>query len=63
LTTWYCQFYKEYSRSIFAGRPEVFAVFFKIVLGRGHTKETDNCNATEISEDSRRFQAGNWFPD
>jgi hypothetical protein len=32
-------------------------------LGRGHTKETGNCNATSISEKNRRFQAGNWFPD
>jgi hypothetical protein len=32
-------------------------------LGRGHTKETDNCKATAISEKRYRFQAGNWFPD
>jgi hypothetical protein len=24
---------------------------FRVVIGRGHTKETDNCNATAISED------------
>jgi hypothetical protein len=33
------------------------------VLGRGHTKETGNRNATSISEKCRRFPAGNWFPD
>jgi hypothetical protein len=27
-----------------------------------HTKETGNRNATAISKKSRRFQAGNWFP-
>jgi hypothetical protein len=32
-------------------------------LGRGHTKETGNRNATAISEKNRRFQPGNWFPD
>jgi hypothetical protein len=33
------------------------------MLGRGHTEETGNCNATETSEIRHRFQAGNWFPD
>jgi hypothetical protein len=33
------------------------------ILGRGHTKETGNCNATAICEKNRRFQAGTWFPD
>jgi hypothetical protein len=37
--------------------------FFKILLGRGHAKESGNCNATVISENHRRFQAGNCFPD
>jgi hypothetical protein len=33
------------------------------ILGREHTKETGNRNATAISEKSHRFQAGDWFPD
>jgi hypothetical protein len=33
------------------------------LLGRGHTKENGNCNATVISQKRQRFQAGNWFPD
>jgi hypothetical protein len=33
------------------------------VLGRGHTKETGNRNATAISEKRHRLEAGNWFPD
>jgi hypothetical protein len=33
-----------------------------ISFGRGQTKGIVNRNATAISEKSRRFQAGNWFP-
>jgi hypothetical protein len=38
-------------------------LLFYVLLGRWHTKETGNRNATGISEKCRRFQAGNWFPD
>jgi hypothetical protein len=33
------------------------------IYGWGHTKETGNRNETAISENCRRFQAGNLFPD
>jgi hypothetical protein len=40
----------------------IFWPFFQ-ELGRGHTKETGNRNATAISKKCHQFQADNWFPD
>jgi hypothetical protein len=48
---------------MFAGRSEASAIFFKTLLGRGHIKETGNCNETVIPENHCRLQAGNWFPE
>jgi hypothetical protein len=57
----YCSVVLQNVRNGMATSQDLFSFQFgdNELLGRGHTKETDNRNATAISEKCRLFQAGN----